>query len=508
MKVSKKSQIEKLLELKQLYESGVLTKEEMEAEKAKILDRATPKDDFSTRETAPVERQVSSTASTDNKDKHKTLLGFGIAIITILIVGAIIVLNLNKRNESASVSKDDAKLSQQTAVDSSNGNGEQETDKNADEKTERQVIGTLTAYYAKRDFEYYKKGQLICDNIDPMHKIVEVDDNNFKYESWATDGYYSCLIPKTNLTKKEYTMYQLTINDIGDKSLFGSNGGRTAKIFKSNINGHHYLGYNGEVNWKETNNHKECYVVSIRFFDDDLFEQPLMEKDGTIELNLCQNYWNGGEEWGYEKSAYDESGNLLVDQRPRRMADEITIAYIADIDALYISGDLYYRKFGHEDDSQRQVDDNDKNNAVKMPTIQDISRFSDDCRNNYKAILDYGFTLVDRQSRIEYSAYEDDNSEYELIKEVYSLKYNSDSRTSDIFDGNMTITCVYSEDYGEPCIKIECDKYSWKKLKKEADNYLELFWQPEIYSLNNYCRINFEHEGVIEITSDMSKCWE
>ena len=34
---SNNSQIEKLLELKQLFEAGVLTKEEMEAEKKKIL---------------------------------------------------------------------------------------------------------------------------------------------------------------------------------------------------------------------------------------------------------------------------------------------------------------------------------------------------------------------------------------------------------------------------------------------------------------------------------------
>lgn len=115
MEVSKKSQIEQLLELKQLYESGVLTKEEIEAEKAKILDRATPKDDFSTRETAPVERQVSSTDSTIYEKKHrnhnKSIIG--IAITAIIIVVGIIVLNLNRQNESTRVSKDNVELSQQ-----------------------------------------------------------------------------------------------------------------------------------------------------------------------------------------------------------------------------------------------------------------------------------------------------------------------------------------------------------------------------------------------------------
>ena len=527
MEVSKKSQIEQLFKLKQLYESGVLTKEEMEAEKAKILGTATPKDECPTKEAAPVETQVSSTDSTTNEEKHrshnKSIIG--IAITAIIIVVGIIVLNLNRQNESAYDSKDDVELSQQTGIDSRNGNGEQETEE-ADMNA-RQVAGTLTAYYAKNDIQkyYIKKGQLICDSNTPTHRMVEVDDNNYKHEGYDRGRYWSVSYPKAEVTKKEYTMHQLTINDIGDKSVFVSNEGGKATIFRSKINGHHYLGYDGEVDWEETNNHKECYVVSIRSSNYSI-EQPLREKGGVIDFydgnrDDLPNYWNryqegiigiisdmwwSGENWAYE-SAYDEYGNLLVDQRPfdDGIPRFISIAYIADFDALYISGDLYYRKLVHEDDSQRLVDDNNKNEAVKMPTIQDISRFSDDYRNSYKAILDYGFTLVDRQSRKGVDEYDETEIEYELIKEVYYLKYNSDSRTSEIFDGNMTITCVNG--WGDECITIECDKTTWNKLKREAEHYLKSFEMPETYWLNYYWRICFEHEGVIEITGDMSNCW-
>ena len=57
------------MELKQLYEAGILTKEEMEVEKVKILDEATTKDESPTRKTRPTEKPVSST--TDDTITHK-----------------------------------------------------------------------------------------------------------------------------------------------------------------------------------------------------------------------------------------------------------------------------------------------------------------------------------------------------------------------------------------------------------------------------------------------------
>ena len=57
-----KSNIDKLMELKQLYEQGILTKEEMEAEKAKILNAPTPKVESPNNEIPSVEDAESSFA--------------------------------------------------------------------------------------------------------------------------------------------------------------------------------------------------------------------------------------------------------------------------------------------------------------------------------------------------------------------------------------------------------------------------------------------------------------
>ena len=61
-------------------------------------------------------------------------------------------------------------------------------------------VGTLTVYYAKENFKVddmeYKKGQLICDSNDPMNKIIDQDDDNYKYEGDGTGEEYSCILPK------------------------------------------------------------------------------------------------------------------------------------------------------------------------------------------------------------------------------------------------------------------------------------------------------------------------
>ena len=370
------SQIEQLLELKQLYEQGILTKEEMEAEKKKILGAAAPKAESPNREIQPVETTESSDTSTfDDNHNHKNKVILGFATVVVAIIVAVIALYFNKQKEPKEVATDQKEMVEVEGEDyntENNGN----TNESTIEKPERQVIGILKAYYAKKDFSItdysmnYKQGQLICDSNDPINRIVEVDDYNYKYEGDDTDCYYSYLIPKAEVTKKEYLMHQLTTNDIGNKSIFVSDEGCKIIIFRSNINGHHYLDYDGEVDLKETNNHKECYVLSMRFFDNACREFPLREKQGIIELyqretkynsgfnedpNYCryregpigiiEEEWENGEGWDNDKSAYDESGYLLVDQKRFSLLPYyISIAYIANIDAIYIDGDLYYRK--------------------------------------------------------------------------------------------------------------------------------------------------------------------
>ena len=239
------------------------------------------------------------------------------------------------------------------------------------------VVGTLTAYYAKEEIQFeewleYKKGQLICDSNDPINRIVELDKDNYKYEGDEGGGYYSYIIPKSKVEKRTYTMSQLPVSMIGDRKEFVSKDGLKASIFWSKRNGHQYFSWdpdNGTYkNEEEAKRHDECYVLSVEiapFGEKYLFEDQLEVTDGKIAL-YCENrfgvdtdpdncrYREGvigfieeawfNEEAPYGESHYNEKGELQVDQYTTdgSIPEYISIAYIADINALYINGLLYY----------------------------------------------------------------------------------------------------------------------------------------------------------------------
>jgi hypothetical protein len=61
-------------------------------------------------------------------------------------------------------------------------------------------------------------------------------------------------------------------------------------------------------------------------------------------IGFVEEAWYDKEGWDYTKSAYDKDGKLLVDQwEIDGIPDYISIAYIAEEDALYINGTLYRR---------------------------------------------------------------------------------------------------------------------------------------------------------------------
>ena len=235
------------------------------------------------------------------------------------------------------------------------------------QKKEVPVVGTLTAYYAKEDFNVdeivYKKGQLICDSNDPLNHVSDEDVNNYRYFEDNSDDGYSCLLPKSKVEKKTYKMNQLTPPDINGKAYFVAENGCVARVFWSNSNGHRFYNWNGEEEkYRDEERYKECFVLSAELlssWDNSkyLFEEQLNEKLGSIEL-YCENEykqydhligfieegWHNKEGYGFKKSAYDKDGKLLVDQwEEDGIAEYISIAYIADEDALYINGTLYSR---------------------------------------------------------------------------------------------------------------------------------------------------------------------
>ena len=114
---SQKTQIDKLMELKQLYEQGILTQEEMENEKAKILNTAAPEEESINRNASPNDAIKSSTSSPNdnNRRNHKVILG--IAGVIVLAIVVVIGFFLNKQSEPKEAITNDIEVPQITDGD-------------------------------------------------------------------------------------------------------------------------------------------------------------------------------------------------------------------------------------------------------------------------------------------------------------------------------------------------------------------------------------------------------
>ena len=242
--------------------------------------------------------------------------------------------------------------------------------------------GKLIAYYANADFGDYKKGQLIVDNNDPFNRIVNHNQTKYKIEGDDSGEYYSHLILKSHVTVKEYEMTPLPVEMVQNGATFVSSDGYVFRIFAASANGHGFYsftyedGFNKYYDADQTAAHQEFYVLSgtVKTYyepeDGFFFEEPLEVENGNIKLYIdsseivyvadsdpadvryrpykmgfLEETWVTPDEYGYGKSAYDESGNLLVDlQHILDIPTWISIAYIGAEDALYVNGTLYYRQ--------------------------------------------------------------------------------------------------------------------------------------------------------------------
>ena len=93
-----KQTIDKLMEIKKLYEAGILTKEEMEAEKAKVLhpSETTEKQDEPVREQKKGQRNQGNDGSI-----NKTLLWAALAVIVVLVIVLVAANNKSSNNNDS-----------------------------------------------------------------------------------------------------------------------------------------------------------------------------------------------------------------------------------------------------------------------------------------------------------------------------------------------------------------------------------------------------------------------
>ena len=233
------------------------------------------------------------------------------------------------------------------------------------------AAGTLTAYYAKEDYsdvtsDYsFSKGDLICDDNNEFISIEDYDKDNYKFSpEEAEDGsqYGAFIFPKSKAEKVVYKQNQLTTELVGDRAVFKDKDGNLATIFKSSRNGQP-LYIMDQEKWEFEPAPEEllkqfdnCYVISVHF-PGGLFEEPLETKGDIIKIynyeedaanpvysGAIEDGWYIKADWDPETSAYDQDGKLIVPlERTVDIPVTYSVAYIGELDALYVNGKLYYR---------------------------------------------------------------------------------------------------------------------------------------------------------------------
>ena len=194
-----KSNIEKLMELKQLYEAGILTKDEMEAEKTKILNATAPKEESINRNVSLNNEIEASTSSPNvcNRRDNKVILG--IATVFAVAIFAVIVFFLNKQSEPSKVATDDIELSQLAGSDDMN---EAKTDTEGTDsststiiKTNNKVEGLLKncSWIKHSDGfqfpDFFEQHQVFLDEIPADVEIYNYDSIELCY--WPSLGVWS-----------------------------------------------------------------------------------------------------------------------------------------------------------------------------------------------------------------------------------------------------------------------------------------------------------------------------
>lgn len=198
MDYTKNSQIDKLMELKQLYEQGILTKEEMESEKAKILNSSTQKVESPSNRIPSNESLESSFASIsdDNKHNRNNKIILGIATVFVVAIVAAIGLYLNKQTEPKVT--DDIELAQlagddmnETRTDTEGIDSSTSATINAKNKVEDLL---KNCNWIKHDdgFQYpasFKHHQVFLDEIPADVEVYAYDSIELCY--WPLLGVWS-----------------------------------------------------------------------------------------------------------------------------------------------------------------------------------------------------------------------------------------------------------------------------------------------------------------------------
>lgn len=144
------SVIDKLMELKTLYEAGILTKEELEAEKQKVLGNEIAEETPQKQHEAVVQKTASASANPEEKRRNKGLWsGIGMSVLVLIIIIYVVVSNKKETYQNAlygynvdSIAEDDAivyDIIEYTSTESETTNYNQESSSNIHYRVNREV---------------------------------------------------------------------------------------------------------------------------------------------------------------------------------------------------------------------------------------------------------------------------------------------------------------------------------------------------------------------------------
>ena len=235
------------------------------------------------------------------------------------------------------------------------------------QQPEMPPVGTITAYCAAVELgdsnEKFKPGDVIADNYDPFAPKVEESGESYVFTwepEYDDEEVVKRTFPKSSVTVKTIKAAWLAVADVENGALFESKDGQNLRIFRSNSNGHTYPDIYGEDGKLTAEQQKKCLVMSVSHYSE--YDKTtyysyylLPEQDGFVGLYekmdgrlapLIAGEFAAPYEW-IEKNrgeAYDAQGNLLVDMDILEMLFYETIAWVAEENAIYLDGKMYYRK--------------------------------------------------------------------------------------------------------------------------------------------------------------------
>lgn len=219
----------------------------------------------------------------------------------------------------------------------------------------QQTSGTLKLFYANKattlkyiEEEYEtkaKKGELLAE-INSADKDALIEKG----------GIYQLTVPAGSVTETftvikadvdviTYNYSPLPVSNIGNGMYFKTKDGLLARIFKSNSNGHKYIGATKDEMEYLGTNINSCYVLSVEYVDENgskcYIENPIPVENGNVLSGAYFFFhWASGD--GAEKPYYDQAGRLLCDLRNDIAGSDYVVAYIGSENALYFDGKLYY----------------------------------------------------------------------------------------------------------------------------------------------------------------------